>query len=146
MERLTIRSLQKEDIAAIESILRRSPEAAGWLPDIYAGQPAWVAEADGKPVAFLIARTAADEMEILNLAVDPAQRRCGVGSGLLDAALTYGRLAGSRRVFLEVRESNLAARRFYQKHGFTVLGERPGYYGDPTENALLMAVVLSGSE
>lgn len=146
MEGLTIRPLEKSDGAAIERIARQSPEAARWRPHSYEGLPGWVAESRAGVVGFVVARSVADEMEILNLAVDPAERRRGVGGALLDTALGCGRRDGARRAWLEVRESNRAARCFYERHGFVVAGRRRRYYSGPEEDALLMAFTLLDSE
>ena len=132
------------DDAAVEAITRRSPEAASWSAKGYAGLPAWVAETGGKVNGFLAARVVADEMEILNLAVDPDERGRGVGGALLGTAIEHGRRSGSRRAFLEVRESNRRAQRFYERHGFAVCGRRSRYYTHPEEDALLMACTLTG--
>jgi ribosomal-protein-alanine N-acetyltransferase len=136
---VTIRPLQASDAGAIERITRLSPEAAHWTSQGYQGLPGWVAENDGEVVGFLFARIAADEMEILNLAVEPAAREHGVGGALLAAALAYGAKAAVTSVFLEVRESNRRARQFYERRGFAVTGRRPRYYHRPEEDALVMA-------
>ena len=138
MEGLTIRPLAAADAESVERITRLSPEAADWPAESYTGLPAWAAESEGRVIGLLVARIAADEMEILNLAVEPASRRRGAGTALLDAALEYGRRAGASRVFLEVRESNLVAQRFYERHGFAASGRRLRYYRQPEEDALLM--------
>ena len=84
-------------------------------------------------VGFLVARqTAPGEREILNLAVDPSQRRRGVARALLQAEL--GR--GKNQWFLEVRESNLGAIRLYQSAGFRVAGRRESYYSNPPNRVL----------
>jgi [ribosomal protein S18]-alanine N-acetyltransferase len=139
VEGLTIRPLDAADADAVERITRLSPEASDWPAESYEGLPAWVAESEGGVVGLLVARIVADEMEILNLAVDPASRRKGAGAALLDAALEHGGRAGAARVFLEVRESNLEARRFYERRGFSLAGRRVRYYRQPEEDALLMA-------
>ena len=126
------------DAPAVEAITGRSPEAAAWPAKGYAGLPSWVAETGGRVNGFLAARVVAEEMEILNLAVDPDDRGRGVGGALLGMAIEYGRASGSRRIFLEVRESNRAAQRFYDRHGFAVYGRRARYYTHPEEDALLM--------
>jgi ribosomal-protein-alanine acetyltransferase len=138
VEGLTIRPLNAADAESVERITRLSSEAADWPAESYLGLPAWVAESDGRVVGMLAARIAADEMEILNLAVDPSSRGRGAGTALLDAALEHGRRAGAARVFLEVRESNADAQRFYERHGFSVAGRRLRYYRQPEEDALLM--------
>lgn len=141
----TIRQRRPEDADAIERITSRSPEAARWRPESYGKLPGWVAESETGVLGFLFARIVADEMEILNLAVEPTDRERGIGGGLLDAALAHGRQAGATRVFLEVRESNVAARRFYERRGFVVTGRRPRYYHQPEEDALVMVRALDSS-
>ena len=82
-----------------------------------------------------MARTlAADEQEILNLAVTPDFRRKGVARALLDHAFKGFRGA----VFLEVRESNDVAQEFYKSLGFKELSKRAGYYDSPPESAIVM--------
>jgi ribosomal-protein-alanine N-acetyltransferase len=139
VEGLTIRPLAPEDAGSILRITREAPEAASWPVESLLQLPGWVAAMEGKVVGFVIARAVADEMEILNLAVEPAGRRQGIGGALLDNALAFGRRSGARRAFLEVRESNRGARRFYERHEFAVIGRRPRYYRDPIEDALVMA-------
>jgi ribosomal-protein-alanine N-acetyltransferase len=94
-----------------------------------------IADCGEGAVGFLVTRrVSADELEILNLAVAPAHRRRGVAQALLRAVLQS--LEGT--AFLEVRESNGAARKFYESMGFRTLGRRPGYYTDPHEAAIVM--------
>ena len=82
------------------------------------GARIWVAEEEGEVVGTAAARTVADEVEVLNLGVDPSWRRRGVGRSLMRAALDEAGQAGASRVFLEVRESNAGARAFYAALGF----------------------------
>ena len=77
---------------------------------------------------FILSRKAADEAEILSIAVDKARRRCGIGHGLLNLHLRTLAGAGVRAVFLEVDESNHAALRLYRRAGFRQVGKRPNYY------------------
>jgi ribosomal-protein-alanine N-acetyltransferase len=88
-------------------------------------------------IGYLSARRIADEVHILSIAVDPAQRRRGVARALLDAVLCEETARGARRALLEVRVSNLAARAFYASTGFVAVGRRPRYYANG-EDALLM--------
>ncbi|HLL27249.1 MAG TPA: GNAT family N-acetyltransferase [Xanthobacteraceae bacterium] len=91
---------------------------------------AHVARASGRgtPVGFLLSRCAADEAEILTVAVAPAARGQGIAGQLL--ARHLGRLAalGTARIFLEVKETNRPARRLYARAGFREVGRREGYY------------------
>jgi ribosomal-protein-alanine N-acetyltransferase len=97
-----------------------------------------VAEVDDTVVGYLIAREAGGAGEILNLAVDPPRRRGGVGRTLLDAGLVVLRRRGAEEIFLEVRESNLAAQALYLAAGFRPMGQRPRYYRNPVEDALVL--------
>jgi len=98
---------------------------------------ALVVEEDSTLAAFLIAHRLDAEWELENVVVDPAFRRKGVGTELLDELLAQARAANAKFVFLEVRESNDAARAFYLKSGFEENGQRKGYYRSPLEDAIL---------
>lgn len=147
MEGLTLRPLTLGDVAAVAAITRASPGAAQWSDAEFArisrGEvpetQAWVAEAAGHPVGFVVTRSAADEVEILNIAVEISQRGRGIGAQLVEHALAEARAAGASRAFLEVRESNLAAIALYTQRGFRQTGRREGYYTAPTEAALILA-------
>ena len=93
-------------------------------------------------LGYLMARLSGEEGEILNLAVLPGYRRQGVGRRLLEhgLALLVGR--GVREAYLEVRESNLAARDLYLGFGFRPVGVRPHYYRNPAEDALVLRARL----
>jgi len=76
---------------------------------------------------FLLSRQAADEEELLLIAVRPQYRRNGLASALIERMLAEAQLRGVARVFLEMREGNEAAE-LYKKHGFGAVGRRPKYY------------------
>ncbi|MEZ5312995.1 MAG: ribosomal protein S18-alanine N-acetyltransferase [Thermoanaerobaculia bacterium] len=95
-----------------------------------------LAEAEGALVGLVLFRHAADEAEILRLAIDPAWRRAGIGGELVGRALLDGGSRGAATFHLEVRERNLPARRLYERLGFAETGRRPRYYGDG-EDAIL---------
>lgn len=144
-----IRFFEPGDIAAILEIQSHSREAAQWSRVAYenlgrAGEQAWVSERDSRVVGFLVARAMAAEMEILNLAVAENVRREGIGAELLREALRWSAQNQAERVFLEVRVSNIAARKFYEAHGFVSAGVRAKYYRDPSEDALLLTCMLEG--
>ena len=103
---------------------------------------ALLAENTEGELGYLMARLSGEEGEILNLAVLPGHRRQGVGRRLLEQglALLIGR--GVREAYLEVRESNLAARDLYQGFGFRPVGMRPHYYRNPAEDALVLRARL----
>lgn len=89
------------------------------------GQVAWRAAA---PVGFTLLRAAADEAELLLVAVTPESRGEGLGARLIGQSLAQARGAGVARIFLEVRESNQAARGLYEGQGFVTVGRRAAYY------------------
>lgn len=94
---------------------------------------------DGEGVAgYVVALEAADEGEILNLAVAPDGRRHGVGRALVENVLATLSDRGIRQVYLEVRESNDAARALYAAHGFHEVGRRQQYYRRPVEDAIVL--------
>jgi ribosomal-protein-alanine N-acetyltransferase len=79
-------------------------------------------------VGFVMSRMAADEAEILSIAIAPARRGRGLSRPLLDYHLRSLAGLGVRAVFLEVDEHNTAARRLYEGTGFREVGRRQGYY------------------
>lgn len=147
-----IRAATLADIPHMMSIERQSATAGHWTEELYrkAFQPEsaarllLVAEAPdlksgtGAPgiLGFLIAHHLAPEWELENLVVAHNSRRKGLGKRLLEALLDAAHKTKSP-VFLEVRESNAAARALYQKAGFEQTGRRPSYYTSPVEDAIL---------
>src|SRR5207244_12881289 len=93
---------------------------------------ALIIERDGIQ-GFLVARALDKEWEIENMAVAGSARRRGLGTRLLGEFLDRARLGGAEMVFLEVRESNHAARALYEKWAFVQSGSRKGYYRGPEE-------------
>ena len=123
-----IRPWPANDFAAMLA----QPGMAAWL----AGEP---------PQGFILVRAAADEAEILTLAVRPEARRAGLASVLASQALATLRAGGTRRLFLEVAADNVPARALYGRLGFSRCGERPGYYDAATgarTDAIVMALDL----
>jgi [ribosomal protein S18]-alanine N-acetyltransferase len=99
-----------------------------------------------KIVGFAVSRFAADEAEILSIAIDPAYRGRGLSRDLLLTHLGHLAGRGVRTIFLEVEENNQPARRLYERAGFRVVGRRERYYQQPGGeqlNALLMRRDLS---
>lgn len=107
-----------------------------------AGVPFLVAAERGSVAGYIIGRTAADEGEILNLGVAPAHRRRGVGRALVEGMLAVLRTRGARVAYLEVRESNAAARRLYEALGFREVTRRARYYRRPVEDAVVLRTLL----
>ena len=94
---------------------------------------------------YIVARLAAAEMHINNVAVRPEYRSQGIGAALLNHVLDEGRRLKATVAFLEVRAGNSLAQALYKKCGFTSVGRRPGYYSTPPEDALIMCATLKPS-
>jgi ribosomal-protein-alanine N-acetyltransferase len=89
-------------------------------------------------MAYAFLRLAGNELQILKIAVTPAQRRHGVATWFLNNCFNLGARQGANSVFLEVRPSNTPAIELYQKLGFEEIGRRPNYYANSMEDALIM--------
>ena len=76
-----------------------------------------------------------DELHVINLVVDQAERRKGIASRMIAEMVRRGK--GATSIFLEVRESSAGARAFYEKSGFVACGTRKGYYAG-RETAIVM--------
>jgi ribosomal protein S18 acetylase RimI-like enzyme len=132
-----VRDARPRDLEGIARIAAAAPQASRWPPESYLDGRCTVAQRGGEILGFLAWREVAeDEHEILNLATAPGHRRQGVARLLLESALSEF----TGRCFLEVRQSNSAARALYRQLGFVEAGRRPEYYKDPTEPAIVMAL------
>lgn len=87
---------------------------------------------------------AGDEGDVGNIAVHPDYRRLGIGSDIVNALIREGIDRGLSIITLDVRESNIPARRLYEKKGFVQVGYRPKFYSHPTEAGLIMSLSLKG--
>jgi ribosomal protein S18 acetylase RimI-like enzyme/glycosyltransferase involved in cell wall biosynthesis len=133
---LTIREATPDDLAGIARIQHGSPAASQWEPASYLAYDCRVAMLDGAVAGFVVTRsTGPEEREILNLAVDPAQRRRGTARRLIEEELSR---ESKVSWYLEVRESNVAGIGLYRALGFGVAGRREEYYRDPSEAGIVM--------
>ena len=150
---MPIRPAIPEDVLFIRSLEQQTKTAAHWAEREYDALFAPDAPARIALVAvnqsitahiygFVIARCATDGWEIENVVVAPEQQRFGIGTKLIQDVLLRAQARGAASVLLEVRESNLAARRLYEKLGFSEKGRRNNYYRDPQEDALLLQIFL----
>ena len=144
------RPIAIHDVEAVLAIQAACPEIAQWsvwdYESVARGEMVgWVAEDARGIVGFLVARQLVGEAEILNFAVRADIRRQGTGTALLAQALDWSKSFGAEKVILEVRASNVAAIRFYERHGFEVAGKRPRYYAAPVGDALLLNLSLAKS-
>jgi ribosomal-protein-alanine N-acetyltransferase len=141
-----IRDFKAADAESIRQLLSGIPEAAQWSPQDLLGSEAnsvvRIAEENGEVWGLVVFRIIADEAEILNLAVEPHRRRQGIAWRLIEDAFATCKAAGVRKIFLEVRASNQAARNLYARIGFTENTLRPKYYRDPPEDGLVLKLAI----
>lgn len=97
-----------------------------------------VRTADCRVAGFCAFWLVFDEIHINNIAMRPGFRTRGIGTALLRQVLAEGRQLGARRATLEVRASNVQARRLYARLGFRQAGLRRNYYSHPVEDALIL--------
>ena len=132
---VVVRPARSCDLGGIAEVQAASTEAAQWDVRDYLPYDLIVAVCGDRMAGFAVARCLAEgEAELLNLAVHPAFRRRGIGRRLL--AELSSRHPGD--LWLEVRESNTAARNFYKNLGLREAGRRPGYYANSGEGAIVM--------
>jgi ribosomal protein S18 acetylase RimI-like enzyme/glycosyltransferase involved in cell wall biosynthesis len=135
--RIQIRRASASDLAEISAIQASASEASQWQAQDYLAFDCRVAILESRLAGFVVSRQVADqEREILNVAVHPDFRKRGIASELLQAEI----MAHAGVHFLEVRESNAAARKLYERLGFVVVGARPEYYENPTETGIVMRI------
>lgn len=152
---VNIRHATFDDIPRLLELERLAAEAAHWTKQHYCealtpdgGQPERLflivegfagedADQRGAIIAFLVARHLASEWELENIVVAANSRRKGIAVQLLNFLLEYALETHSTSVFLEVRESNTAARSLYERFGFQESGRRKSYYGNPQEDAIV---------
>jgi ribosomal-protein-alanine N-acetyltransferase len=142
---LSIRPATTADLPAMMVLEKHAATAAHWSTEQYealfrasdSGRVALIMQEESALQGFVIARVVGEEWEIENIAVAGPARRRGLGTRLLGELLDLARARGAAAVFLEVRESNPAARALYEKWAFLESGRRPRYYKDPEEDAIL---------
>jgi [ribosomal protein S18]-alanine N-acetyltransferase len=141
---IKIEPMTVDDIPAVHAIERAS-FAVPWPDDAYRNELVTnrlasyvVARAGDEVVGFAGLWVMVDEAHITTFAVVPRWRRRGVGQHLLLRLLELSNDRRAREATLEVRLSNMPARRLYEKYGFRPVGIRPRYYSDNGEDALIM--------
>ncbi|BBE32994.1 ribosomal-protein-alanine acetyltransferase [Sphingosinicella microcystinivorans] len=131
------RPVMIDDVPALAALMSRAfdPQyGEGWNGSqllgtlAMSGTRAEIAVADGVPVGFALTRLAADDCELLLIAVDPSRSGQGIGTELLKRSIDLAKHAQVRRMFLEVRTGNNAARGLYERYGFICVGQRKDYY------------------
>ncbi len=153
---VNIRPATSNDVATMVTLERECPTAAHWTEKQYQNLFATTAArleslvliAEETTVAptssessavlgFLVGRRVHSEWELENIVVAPSARRKCLGKRLVEALLDRAERTHSESVFLEVRESNTAARLLYEKAGFQLTGRRKSYYVNPSEDAVV---------
>jgi len=140
---LAIRPMTRHDVTAVTQVDQKCfplPWSANaFLAEIGNLSACYlVAHVDTTLAGYIGAWIVMDEVHITTLGVEPAWRRQGVADRLLAALLAEAVRRGARRASLEVRVSNLQARRLYEKYGFRAVGRRNRYYTDNGEDAVVM--------
>jgi len=144
-----IRLATPDDVPTLMALEKHAVTAAHWSAEqyqaVFSGQNriALVLEEQSGIQGFLIARGVGPEWEFENIAIAGPARRRGLGTRLLGELLNTVRSRGAVAVFLEVRESNSAARRLYEKWAFSETGRRANYYRDPDEAAVTYRLDIS---
>jgi ribosomal-protein-alanine N-acetyltransferase len=147
-----IEAMRIEDLPAVQAIEQAS-FTTPWPPHAYRSELETnrlarylVVRAGDEVVGYGGLWLMVDEAHITTFAIHPAWRRRRLGERLLLAMLDIAREQHAREATLEVRLSNLAARRLYEKYGFRPGGRRPNYYSDDREDALIMTTEPLSSE
>ncbi|HTU64785.1 MAG TPA: ribosomal protein S18-alanine N-acetyltransferase [Steroidobacteraceae bacterium] len=145
-----IRPMLELDLAEVAHI-ERSSYAFPWSENIFrdclrVGYTCRALDLDGRIIGYGVMSLGAGEAHILNVCVGDAYRTVGFGRRLLEHLLERAAAAGVSEAFLEVRPSNLAAIRLYQRLGFEQIGIRRGYYQAPDgrEDAIVLKLGLTG--
>lgn len=142
--KLVIEPMSVDDLEEVQRIEETS-FSTPWPPNAYRSElmtnrlaSYLVGRADGRIVAYGGMWLMVDEAHLTTFAVHPGWRRQRIGERLLLAFFDLARDQHARELTLEVRLSNLSARRLYEKYGFRPVGLRPRYYSDNNEDALIM--------
>jgi len=139
----TIRPMAEEDIPDVVPI-EIACFGERWTASIFYSELAnpnasyFVALLNGRIIGFIGYWLILEEAHITTLAVEPRYRRNHIAERMLLYVIDHSKEAGTKWMTLEVRKSNVAAQRLYEKYGFKSLGERRRYYQDNNEDALVM--------
>ena len=140
---IVIRTMSERDSSAVWELEKKCfsvPWSEESIRAMFSEKGYWnlTARDDGLLVGYIGMKAVLDEADITNVAVDPDRRRQGIGKMLLRGLLARAGKLGIRRIFLEVRVSNTAARALYEQAGFRTVDVRKNYYEKPKEDAYIM--------
>ena len=140
---IVFRAMEERDLEAV-ALLEAEAFSSPWKADTFrtlldrpGAEMLVLAEGD-ELVGYAVLWCIMDQGEIANIATQPARRGQHLGARLLKEALGVAAERGVETLFLEVRESNAAARQLYRNSGFREIGRRKGYYDRPKEDALVL--------
>lgn len=144
---IKIRSLQEKDLLCVTEIARQSFSTPWSLKSfetelLNTHSILKVAEVNGEIVGYIVLRIILDEAELLSIAVKPDFRQNGIATALIKNVVDEMKNI-IKICFLEVRMSNYAAIRLYEKSGFKKIGVRNRYYILPEEDAIIMKLEIS---
>lgn len=140
MKILKMESCHVQQVAALEALSFSDP----WSENSVASElqnplSLWLVAMDEDRVAgYVGSQTVVGETDMMNVAVHPDYRRKGIAAELVNALTEELKAMGSHCLTLEVRSSNEAAKKLYEKLGFSQIGRRPNYYRHPKEDALIL--------
>ena len=141
-----MRERDLDEVMAIENAIYSHPWTRGnFVDSLNAGYECRCLWLGAELLGYFVLMVAAQEAHLLNLSIDSANQRRGLGSGLLRDAADLARRLGARNVFLEVRPSNRGAQALYTRFGFRKIGTRRGYYPAHAgrEDALVLTLPLA---
>ncbi|MCX7068187.1 MAG: ribosomal protein S18-alanine N-acetyltransferase [Methylococcales bacterium] len=141
---MRLRTMTAADLSTVMDIERKNYDFP-WSEDIFrdcfkAGYSCWVCEAQDKVLGYSLLSLAVGEAHILNVSVDPAEQKQGIGRKMMENLINYAK-GRAETVFLEVRPSNTYAIALYEDLGFNEIGIRKGYY--PAKNGREDAIMLA---
>ncbi len=144
---MTVSIMTKEDVGSVAA-LEKECFASPWTQETLLEEtdnPTAVflaAKQDGKVIGYIGSNNILGEVFITNIAVKNEYRRTGVASLLLDTLIKKCKSEKAVYITLEVRKSNFAAIKLYEKYGFSLVGERKNFYSNPYEDALLYTLTF----
>ena len=148
MSELSFAAMMAHDldwVAAREAELHAHPWSRGSFADALAsGYEAWIMQRAGEATGYAIVLNVLDESHLLDIGVVPAAQGQGLGRYFLGWLCERAKEHGADTFFLEVRPSNVAALRLYERFGFAEIGRRRGYYpaAEGREDAIVMRLAL----
>jgi [ribosomal protein S18]-alanine N-acetyltransferase len=141
-DNITIRRGTPADLDSVIAIANGSASAAHWSKSEFdaifsSGRLLLLAESQMTMIGFLVAHCVAGEWGLENVVVAASHQRRGIGERLVHELISTAKNGSAAFIFLEVRESNVAAKSLYERCGFQRSGRRKEYYSNPPEDAIL---------